>query len=100
VTTEHEDELHRLLARWNAPDTVGATWSSQKAAIVTGWLESKHLLSQAMVRNRKAEVGGFTKRQPIRVPVDPSDEELELASDVHAYIRSKYAMSPAIGLSS
>jgi len=100
VTTERKDELHRLLARWNAPGTVVSADVAQPEgrAIVTGWLESKHLLSQAMVRNRKAEVGGFTKRRAHRVPVDPSGEELELASDVHAYIRSKYATSPAIGL--
>ena len=45
-------------------------------------LVDKHPLAGALVRNRKAEVGGFTPREARRVPVELEDDELALYQDV------------------
>jgi len=53
-------------------------------------LVERHPLSNVMVRNRKAELGGFVRRDPHRVPVELSDEEAELYEDVTDYTRQGY----------
>ena len=50
----------------------------------------KHPLAGALVRNRKAEIGGFTKRRAFTVPVQLAEDELQLYADVTAYIRDGY----------
>src|SRR5207253_1014361 len=58
VTSARKEGLHRLLRGWGARETVLGADVSQRdgRALVTSWLEGRHLLSRAMVRNRKAEV--------------------------------------------
>jgi SNF2 family DNA or RNA helicase/DNA-binding PadR family transcriptional regulator len=53
-------------------------------------LVDKHPIAGALVRNRKAEVGGFTSREARKVPVPLEDEELALYEDVAAYLRDGY----------
>jgi len=53
-------------------------------------LIGKHPLAGALVRNRKAEVGGFTSREANTVPVTLEPDELELYEDVTTYIRDGY----------
>jgi hypothetical protein len=53
-------------------------------------LVGKHPLAQALVRNRKAEVGGFTKRDAHTVPVTLEDEELSVYQEVTEYLREGY----------
>src|SRR6266568_3547846 len=53
-------------------------------------LVDKHPSAGALVRNRKAEVGGFTSREASKVPVPLEDEELALYDDVGAYLRDGY----------
>jgi superfamily II DNA or RNA helicase/DNA-binding PadR family transcriptional regulator len=53
-------------------------------------LVDKHPIAGALVRNRKAEVGGFTSREARKVPVTLEDEELALYEDVAAYLRDGY----------
>jgi len=93
-------DLAICLILWDAPDAVtdADTTSSEGREAVCRWLESRHLLSQALVRNRKAEVGGFMKREAHRFPVQPTEEELALERDVQDYLRRQYARSPALGL--
>ena len=50
-------------------------------------LAERHPLAQVLVRNRKAEIGGFTRREAHTVPVTLSVEEAELYKDVTEYIR-------------
>jgi superfamily II DNA or RNA helicase len=58
-------------------------------------LVDKHPLAGAMVRNRKAEVGGFTAREAKRVPVTLEDDELALYEDVTTYLREGYNQARA-----
>lgn len=58
-------------------------------------LVDKHPLAGALVRNRKAEVGGFTSREARRVPVELEDDELTLYQDVTRYLREGYNQARA-----
>lgn len=53
-------------------------------------LIQKHPLSAVMVRNRKAEIGGFARREAHRSPVHLDADELDLYRDVTDYIRQGY----------
>jgi SNF2 family DNA or RNA helicase len=53
-------------------------------------LVSKHPIAAALVRNRKAEVGGFTPREASKVPVDLEPDELTLYQDITDYLRTGY----------
>ena len=56
-------------------------------------LYRRHPLAQTLIRNRKAEVGGFTKRHPLRVLVEFHPQEAELYRDVSSYIRDEYDLA-------
>jgi SNF2 family DNA or RNA helicase len=58
-------------------------------------LVAKHPLAAAVIRNRKAEVGGFTPRQAATVPVELEPDELQLYEDVTAYLREGYSRARA-----
>jgi superfamily II DNA or RNA helicase len=53
-------------------------------------LAERHPLANVLVRNRKAEVGGFVKREAHSVLVDLTDEEYELYYEITEYCRSEY----------
>lgn len=53
-------------------------------------LVERHPLAGVLVRNRKAEIGGFTPRDARRVLVELSDAERELYWEVTDYIRYVY----------
>jgi ERCC4-related helicase len=53
-------------------------------------LVDKHPIAGALVRNRKAEVGGFTSREARKVPVVLDDAELALYQEVTDYLRDGY----------
>lgn len=53
-------------------------------------LVEQHPLAGAMVRNRKAELGGFAGREAKRVLVQLTDEEEELFEDIATYLREEY----------
>jgi ERCC4-related helicase len=99
-TDLQEIVLQINLEGWGAPPEVCAADTSDVSgrAFVCQWLESRHRLADALVRNRKAQVGGFMKRSARRITVQPTQEELDLESDVQAYLRREYARSPAFGL--
>jgi superfamily II DNA or RNA helicase len=65
-------------------------------------LVAEHPQAEAMVRNRKAEIGGFASRTANRLPVPITDEELDLYEEVANYLRDGYnraqaSKQPAIG---
>jgi len=61
----------------------------EKERLMDG-LVHKHPLAGVLVRNRKAEIGGFTRREAQRALVELSDVERQLYWDVTDYIRYVY----------
>jgi hypothetical protein len=92
------DECLELLRRYDAPTQllVAATANRADREFAAIWLSRCHRLSHALVRNRKAEVGGFTKRRAHRIEVQPTDEELQLEQDVQGYIRDRFAAATSV----
>lgn len=58
-------------------------------------LAEQHPLANVLVRNRKAEVGGFVKREAHRALVDLTEEEYELYQEITEYCRSQYDLAQA-----
>ena len=58
-------------------------------------LAAKHRLSEVLIRNRKAKVGGFMPRVATVWPVDMTDQEWEAYEAVTEYVRTGYAQSRA-----
>ncbi len=56
-------------------------------------LVGQHPHSNVMVRNRKAEIGGFMKREARRGLVEPSPEERAVYDDVTEYLRESYNLA-------
>ena len=54
-----------------------------------------HPLAGALVRNRKAEIGGFTSREAHTVPVTLEEDELALYEEITEYIRNGYNRAQA-----
>jgi SNF2 family DNA or RNA helicase len=84
---EHAELLSELVGQG---DPARALDDDQARERVMDKLVERHPLAGVLVRNRKAEVGGFTSRTASRVLVEPSAEELELYWDVTDYIRHVY----------
>jgi len=87
------DECLDVLREYDASVELleAATRGKFEREIAAVWLTRCHRLSQALVRNRKVEVGGFTRRKAHRIEVTPSDAEIELERDVQRYIRERFA---------
>lgn len=56
-------------------------------------LDRQHPFTRAMIRNRKVDVGGFTKRQPRIVPVRLDDEEMSVYEAISDYLRNQYKIA-------
>jgi hypothetical protein len=87
------DEALELLDRFGAPSELSDALNGHRANRLAAaeWLSRCHRLALALVRNRKAEIGGFTKRIAHRVEVAPGDAELKLQTDLLDYIHQRYA---------
>jgi hypothetical protein len=87
------DECLDLLRRYDSPVELLEAVSAGRAEreIAAAWLSRCHRLSEALVRNRKVEVGGFTKRKAHRIEVVPTEAEVVLERDVRRYIRERFA---------
>ena len=58
-------------------------------------LAERHPLAGVLVRNRKSEIGGFSRREAHQVLVTLSAEEDELYYDITEYIRTSYNQAMA-----
>jgi ATP-dependent helicase HepA len=67
----------------------------QRRAAVVDRLLATHRLSEVMVRNRKAVVGGFMPRVAVVWPVELTDPEWAAYNAIGEYVRSGYARSQA-----
>jgi SNF2 family DNA or RNA helicase len=84
----HEKLLGELGIRHR--DALTVLQDDQERERLMDALVAKHPLAAALIRNRKAEVGGFTPRQAATVPVELDPDELRLYEDVTAYLREGY----------
>lgn len=62
----------------------------ESLSTVMDGLVEKHPLAGVMVRNRKAELGGFAGREAFRYLVPLGEEELQLYEDIATYLRESY----------
>jgi len=87
------EEARELLERYAAPRELTAALNGRRNEHLAAaeWLSRCHRLAQALVRNRKVEIGGFTSRIAHRIEVEPSQAELKLQADLLDYIRDRYA---------
>src|SRR5262245_52116058 len=92
-TGEELDKAVGLLHRYAAPPEASAALNGNRPErlLAAEWLSRCHRLSQALVRNRKTEVGGFKRRIAHRLEVTPTAPELRLQDDLLEYIRGRYA---------
>lgn len=99
LKTEMLESLATLLRRLKAPSDVRDVNLGQTGdrAHVADWLMRQHRLSDVLLRNRKAYVGGFVTREATRIPVKPTDAELELEDRTRQYIRRRYERALARG---
>lgn len=70
--------------------TVAELESGPRREAVMDDLVERHPLAQVMIRNRKAEIGGFAGREANRITVELTDEELQLYEDLSDYLRNGY----------
>jgi SNF2 family DNA or RNA helicase len=90
ANTETLDELGISSAR-----AVAVLENDRDRDHVMDLLIAKHPLAAALVRNRKAEVGGFTPRDARTVPVPLEEDELRLYQEVTDYLRDGYNQARA-----
>lgn len=64
----------------------------RRAEVQRGLVEA-HPLTQVLVRNRKANIGGFTRRIAQRIPVELSEAEQDAYEAVAEYLRNGYQMA-------
>ncbi len=91
VATKHSQLLREVLG----DDVVPNTLDDDLLGIAMDGLVSKHPLAGVMVRNRKAELGGFAGREASQHLVQLGDDELELYQDVATYLRESYNRATA-----
>lgn len=87
------DEARELLEQFAAPPALRSALNGRRTERLAAaeWLSRCHRLARALVRNRKAEIGGFKSRVAHRIEVGPGEAELKLQADLLDYIRGRYA---------
>jgi len=78
-----------------ADDAVSVLDKDSERERVMDGLVAKHPLAAALVRNRKAEIGGFTSREARTLAVTLDDDELALYEEVTNYLREGYNRAKA-----
>ncbi len=85
LTSKQRDSLSHSFRR---RDVDLKTKSGRAAALAI--LERRHPFALTMIRNRKADIGGFTQRRPVTVSVQLEPDEIQLYKDVSRYLREQY----------
>ena len=100
-SSNHGRPCSQASARSNSSSIVPCSWSGIPVTsdnldnqagreAVVDFLVQRHPMAECLVRNRKAEIGGFTKREAHRVEVRLTAREAELYADVTRYTRDGY----------
>jgi len=76
-----------------ASDIESLVGTAEGCSQLTDELYQEHRLSEVMIRNRKAVVGGFTSRVAQIWPVEMTDAERKAYGAITNYVQSGYALS-------
>ena len=91
IHDEEPDATVRQVADWLGLDERAAhrwlTSGDEERERLTSELADRHLLSEVLIRNRKAIVGGFWPRQAYRWEVELTPEETEALQAVEEYVQ-------------
>ena len=91
IPEEEQDATVRQVADWLELDEHTArrrlTSGAEERERLTSELADRHLLSEVLIRNRKAVVGGFWPRQAYRWEVELTSEETEALQAVEDYVQ-------------
>ena len=98
---DRQDQAESLdsVAHWLERDPLSLQQDladGERRSAITQELLSKHRLSEVMVRNRKAIVGGFQPRVARVWPVEMTPQEWEAYEAIGHYIRTGYARAQAV----
>lgn len=99
LATRERERVVADVSRWLGVDPESGAarlGAAQTRKPLTEELLRKHKLSEVMVRNRKAVVGGFTVRKAVVWPVEMTAPEWDTYHAVSEYVRSGYARSRAL----
>lgn len=96
IDQDERDEA-RADAAWflDVDETDGRFETGEGRGELRSELAQKHRLSEVLIRNRKARVGGFMPRHATVWPVEMTDLEREAYDAVTKYCRTGYAASRA-----
>ena len=91
IPDEEQDETVSQVADWLDIDDHAAhrrlTSGTEERERLTSELADRHLLSEVLIRNRKAVVGGFMPRVATRWEVELTPEETEALQAVEDYVQ-------------
>jgi ATP-dependent helicase HepA len=95
-----QEEVSEEVARWlaTAPERAAELLATaQGRETAADGLREKHRVSEVMIRNRKAIVGGFKGRLPHVIPVRMTEAERTAYTEVSAYAQHGYRRSKETG---
>ena len=94
---EPPDSTVKQVAQWLELDTGDArqrlSGSKDEVETLANELSDRHLLSEVLIRNRKAVVGGFMPRSAYRWEVDLTEEERNALEAVEEYVQYGFQMA-------
>ncbi len=94
---EPPDSTVKQVAQWLELDTGDArqrlSGSKEEVETLANELSDRHLLSEVLIRNRKAVVGGFMTRKAERWEVDLTEEERIALEAVEDYVQYGFQMA-------
>jgi len=92
---EQQSVIHEACSwlKKEASDIEVSLSTAEGRSELTDELHQQHRLSEVMIRNRKAVVGGFTPRVARMWPVEMTDAEREAYDAITDYVQSGYALS-------
>ena len=97
IPDEEPDTTVRQVADWLEVDERAArrrlTSGAEERDRLTSELADRHLLSEVLIRNRKAVVGGFMPRLASRWEVELTPEETEALQAVEDYVQYGFQLA-------
>lgn len=93
--TAIDNEYRDLLASAGCSNLAASASSPEARTQLMDDLSAQHPLAETMIRNRKAEIGGFAGREAHSILVDLTPDEEQLFEDIGEYLRNEYDLAVA-----